>query len=356
VSAVAQSLRILDADAIAAALTYPALVEALREAFRADIAVPVRHHHTIPQSGSDATLLLMPAWTTAHVPAKCSPVRRKGLAPTDESKSRPETGRDLGVAAADRFLGCKIVTVFPGNAAAGEPSLHGRYLLMSGATGEPLALMDARTLTAWRTAAASALAASYLARADAEHLVMIGAGALAPHLVRAHMAVRPLKRVTLWNRTHGRAVSLAFGLAVTGVETAVADDLEAAVREADIVCCATLATEPIVRGAWLEPGTHVDLVGGFTPTMREADNDAIKRARVYVDTRAGATKEAGDIAIPLRRGILTQKSIRGDLFDLCRDKAKGRTSDKQITLFKSVGSAIEDLAAAMLVWRKTNLI
>jgi ornithine cyclodeaminase len=312
-------LRILDADAISAVLTYPALVEALREAFRADITVPVRHHHTIPQPGRDATLLLMPAWTA-------------------------------GGAANERFLGCKIVTIFPDNAAAGHPSLHGRYLLMSGATGAPLALMDARALTAWRTAAASALAASYLARADAAHLVMIGAGALAPHLVRAHAAVRPIRRVTLWNRTHGRAVSLAFGLTVTGIEATIAEDLEAAVREADIVCCATLSTEPIVRGAWLKPGAHVDLVGGFTPKMREADNDAIKRARVFVDTRAGATKEAGDIAIPLRRGILAQKGIRGDLFELCRGKAKGRTSDKQITLFKSVGCAIEDFAAAMLVW------
>ena len=256
--------------------------------------------------------------------------------------------------AGERFLGCKIVTVFPDNAAAGQPSLHGCYLLMSGETGAPLALMDAQALTAWRTAAASALAASYLARADAEHLVMIGAGALAPHLVRAHLAVRPIRRVTLWNRTHGRAVALAFGLTVTGIEATIAEDLEAAVREADIVCCATLATEPIVRGAWLKPGTHVDLVGGYTPKMREADNDTVKRARVFVDTRAGATKEAGDIVIPLRRGILTKKGIRGDLFELCRGKAKGRTADKQITLFKSVGSAIEDLAAAMLVWR--NLV
>jgi alanine dehydrogenase len=313
-------LRILDADAIAAALTYPALIEALREAFRAEINVPVRHHHTIPQPGRDATLLLMPAWS--------------------------ESG-----AKSDRFLGCKIVTIFPDNAATGQASLHGRYLLMSGETGAPLALIDGQALTAWRTGAASALAASYLARPDAEHLVMIGAGALAPHLVRAHLAVRPIKRVTLWNRTHGRAVSLAFGLTVTGIAATIADDLEAAVRDADIVCCATLSTEPIVRGAWLRPGTHVDLVGGFTPKMREADNDAIRRARVFVDTRAGATKEAGDIMIPLRRGILAKTGIRGDLFELCRGKAKGRTSEKQITLFKSVGSAIEDFAAAMLVWR-----
>jgi alanine dehydrogenase len=314
-------MRIIGADEIDRALTYPALVDALAAAFRADIKVPVRHHHTIAARerppGAAATLLLMPAWTEAG----------------------------------DRFLGCKMVTVFPDNAKAGQPSVYGNYFLMSGETGEPLAIMDGRTLTAWRTAAASALAARYLAREDAAHLVMVGAGTLAPHLIRAHASVRPIRRVTLWNRTHGRAVSLAFGLSVTGIETEVADDLEAAMREADIVSCATLASEPLIRGAWLRKGTHVDLVGGFTPKMREADDAAVKRARVYVDTRAGATKEAGDIVQPLKRGVIKGADIRGDLIELCRQKAKGRTSAAQITLFKSVGTAIEDLAAAMLVWR-----
>ena len=316
--------RIFGPDDIAAALTYPVLVEALREAFRADITVPARHHHTIPQPGHDATLLLMPAWTTAAA--------------------------DPG----GRFVGCKLVTVFPDNAAAGKPSLDGSYLLMSGATGAPLALFDARALTAWRTAAASALAASYHARPDASHLLMIGAGTLAPHLVRAHAAVRPITRITLWNRTHGRAVSLAFGLTVGGITVEIAEDLEAAVREADIVCCATLATAPIVRGTWLKAGAHVDLVGGVTPKMREADNDTMRRARLYVDTRAAATKEAGDLAIPLRTRVIARKDIRGDLFELCRGKAKGRTSDKHITLFKSVGTAVEDLAAAILVWQRSQ--
>jgi ornithine cyclodeaminase len=310
-------MRIIGAEEIDRALTYPALVDALAAAFRADITVPVRHHHAIAQPGAAATLLLMPAWTEAG----------------------------------DRFLGCKMVTVFPDNAKTGQPSVYGNYVLMSGETGEPLAIMDGRTLTAWRTAAASALAARHLAREDATHLVMVGAGALAPHLVRAHAAVRPIRRVTLWNRTHGRAVSLAFGLSVTGIETEVADDLEAAVRGADIVSCATLASEPLIRGAWLKKGTHVDLVGGFTPKMREADDAAVKKARVYVDTRAGATKEAGDIVQPLKRKVIKEADIRGDLFDLCRGTAKGRTSAAQITLFKSVGTAIEDLAAAMLVWR-----
>ncbi|HEY2138097.1 MAG TPA: ornithine cyclodeaminase family protein [Xanthobacteraceae bacterium] len=316
----AKPLRILGPDDIAAALSYPALVEALRAAFRADITVPVRHHHTLPQPGRDATLLIMPAW------------------------SAPAPG-------AEPFVGCKLVTIFPDNAAAGQPSLQGSYLLMSGATGAPLCLMDARALTAWRTAAASALAATYLARDDAAHLVMIGAGALAPQLVRAHAAVRPIKRVTLWNRTRGRAISLAFGLSVGGIAAEVADDLAGAVAEADIVCCATLSLAPILRGKWLRPGTHVDLVGGFTPKMREADDDTVRRARLYVDTRAGALKEAGDMVIPLRRKVIAKTAIRGDLFDLCRGKAKGRTSGKQITLFKSVGTAIEDLAAATLVWR-----
>ena len=310
-------MRIVSPEDIARILTYPALIDALDEAFRSEIALPVRHHHTIRRPGGDATLLLMPAWT--------------------------ESG--------EQFLGCKVVTVFPGNAARGAPSLSGVYLLMSGETGEPLAAIDGQALTAWRTACASALAARYLAREDASHLVMIGAGTLAPHLIRAHMSVRPIAKVTLWNRTRSRAVQTAFALAASGIEVDVDDDLEAVVREADIVSCATLSAEPLVRGEWLKRGAHVDLVGGFTPRMREADNAAIKRARVYVDTRAGAMKEAGDIVQPLRRKVIAKSDIRGDLFDLCRGKKKGRARRDEITLFKSVGTAVEDLAAAMLVWR-----
>jgi ornithine cyclodeaminase len=313
-------VRVVSADDIARVLTYPALTDALDEAFRSGIALPVRHYHTIRKPGGDATLLLMPAWT--------------------------ESG--------EQFLGCKVVTIFPGNAERGAPTLHGTYLLMSGETGEPLAAIDGRTLTAWRTACASALAVRYLAREDASHLVMVGAGALAPHLIRAHMSVRPITKVTLWSRTRSRAVQTGFALAASGIEVDVEDDLEAAVKEADIVSCATLSTTPLIHGQWLKRGAHVDLVGGFTPKMREADDAALKLARVYVDTRAGAYKEAGDIVQPLRRKVIAKADIQGDLSDLCRGKVKGRKRKDEITLFKSVGTAIEDLAAAMLVWRELD--
>lgn len=313
-------MRIVTADDIDRALTYPALIEALADAFRSDVAVPARQHHTLKQPGRDATLLVMPAWT--------------------------ESADSHG----ERFLGCKMVAIFPDNAAKGEPSLNGSYLLMSGATGVPLAVMEARTLTAWRTAAASALAARFLAREDASHLVMVGAGTLAPHLVRAHTAVRPITRVTLWNRTRSRAIATAFALAASGIETEVADDLEGAVRAADIVSCATLAAEPLIQGSWLAKGVHLDLVGGFTPKMREADDATIKRARLYVDT-LGALKEAGDLIQPIRRKVITAAKVQGTLTQLCRSEVKGRKKADEITLFKSVGTAIEDLVAAMLVWR-----
>lgn len=268
-------------------------------------------------SGTQAKVLLMPAWTNSG----------------------------------ERFIGHKLVNVFPDNAKLGKSAVHGSYVLMSGDTGETLAVMDGTALTLWRTACASALAARYLAREDASHLVMIGAGALSPHLVRAHRTVRPITRVTLWNRTRSRAISTAFALSTAGIEPAIADDLEQAVREADVVSCATLADKPLIRGAWLKKGAHVDLVGAFTTTTREADDAAVRRARIYVDSRESAPKGSGDIAIPLKKKIIGLKDIQGDLFELCRGKKKGRKRQDEITLFKSTGIAIEDLAAALLVWR-----
>ena len=312
-------MQVISAADLDQTFTFPRLVEALRQAFRSPITVPVRHHHTVERPGEPAaTLLLMPAWT--------------------------------GGGTNDSYLGVKVVSVYPGNAARSLPSIFGTYLLMDGATGAPLAAIDGRVLTLWRTAAASALAASYLAREDASRLVMVGSGALAPYLIRAHASVRRLSEVQIWNRNPDKAGQLAATFSTESYEVRATAELEPAVRSADVVSCATLSPEPLVRGGWLKPGAHLDLVGAFTPRMRETDDDAVRRTRVYVDTRAGALKEAGDIVQPLASGAIKESDIAGDLFDLCRERVPRRQSAEEITLFKSVGTALEDLAAAQLAY------
>lgn len=306
--------RMVDAATVERTLDYPSLVSALDEAFRAGREVPLRHHHPIPQpAGRDAMLLLMPAWS------------RGGA------------------------VGIKIVTVYPDNGRRGLPAVIGTYLLLDGATGAPRAVIDGSMLTVRRTAAASALAASRLARGDARRLVIVGTGALAPHLVRAHAAVRPIREVVVWGRRREAAAALAQRLADEGFAATATSDLAGAVRTADIVSCATLADQPLVRGEWLSLGCHLDLVGGFTPTMREADDEAVRRARIFVDTREGALHEAGDLVQPIAAGVITRADVVGDLFDLARGTVPGRESAEEITYFKSVGTALEDLAAAELV-------
>jgi len=315
-------MRMFSAGDVDRALTFSGLVEALRTTFRDGVVQPLRHHHTIERpDGAASTLLLMPAWT------------------------------DLNAAgtSAGSHIGIKIVTVSPDNNAIGKPAVMGQYLLLDGKTGEPQALIDGQRLTQWRTACASALAATYLAREDASKLVVIGAGALCPFLAKAHSAVRPIKEIRIWNRTAANAEKAAAALRGDGLPATATTDLDAALRWADIISSATISNDPLVKGALLRPGTHVDLVGGFTPTMREADDAAIRRARVYVDTRAGATKEAGDIVQPLASGVLTADAIIADLFELTRGEKPGRGDADEITLFKSVGAALEDLAAGIAV-------
>ncbi|HEY5081356.1 MAG TPA: ornithine cyclodeaminase family protein [Bauldia sp.] len=315
-------MRAVSGEEIERLLDYPYLVEAIRAAFAGAVAAPPRHHHRIPRpDAAEATLILMPAW--------------------QEVAAEADGGG---------FMGVKMVTIFPDNALRRKASVLATYVLMAGDSGEALATMDGEVLTLWRTAASSALAASVLARADASHLAVIGAGALAPRLIAAHAAVRPIRRVTIWNRTPERALALAAALNRPGLTVTASHDREAAITQADIVSVATLAQAPLVRGSWLKPGTHVDLVGSYTPEMREADDDAIRRARIFVDTRPGM-RESGDISEPLATGIISEKDIAGDLFEIARGSV-GRRSDDEITLFKSVGHAIEDLAAAIAVWRR----
>jgi ornithine cyclodeaminase len=246
------------------------------------------------------------------------------------------------------LLGIKLTTVFPGNGAHGLPAVHATYVVFDATTGEPRAVLDGTELTRRRTAAASALAARYLARTDAARLLMVGTGALAPHLIDSHAAVRPIDSVRVWGRRLEAAQSVAAQFAGRTPRVEPTDDLERAVGWADIISCATLATAPLMRGRWMRPGQHLDLVGAFTPGMREADDEALQGACVYVDTRAGALAESGEIIQAIAAGAITAADIRGDLSDLARGIVGGRRSRQEITLFKSVGTALEDLAAAEL--------
>jgi ornithine cyclodeaminase len=303
--------KIIDAASTRAALPMGPLVDALHAAFLAGAEVPLRHRHALPEG---ASILMMPAWQ----------------------------GRTA--------LGVKIVTVFPGNGARGLNAVSSTYLLCDGDTGQHLSILDGNEITGRRTAAASALAGRYLARADARHLLVIGSGHVAGLLPEAWAAVRDIAQLTVWNIRAAGAERLAAELRASGFNATAATDLPAAVATADIVSCATLSHTALVQGAWLRPGTHVDLVGAYMPTMCEADAEAVRRARVFIDTDA-ALAEGGDVVQPLAAGIIGPDHIKGTLFSLCRGEAVGRESADQITLFKSVGSAIEDLAAAALVMR-----
>ncbi len=304
-------MRVYSSAEVHAALPWPKLVTAIEAAFIAGATVPLRHAHAL---SAEDTLLLMPAWN-------------------------------------DDLLITKLVTVIPGAANTFQATVQATVLAIHRRSGEPLALLDGEALTVRRTAATSALAAKHLALVDAHTLLIVGTGRLAGWMARAHVALRPaLKHVLVWGRRAEAAQALASTLAAEGLPAQAAPDLEPAVRAAQIVCCATTSAEPIVRGDWLAPGTHLDLVGGFRPTMREVDDAAVRSASVVVDTYAGALAEAGDLTQTMARGVITRAHVLADLAELLRGARQGasplRRSANEVTLFKSVGTALEDLAAA----------
>lgn len=244
--------------------------------------------------------------------------------------------------------GIKAVTVYPDNPQRTPPlpSVQGLFVLYDEATGAPTAAIDGAEITVWKTAGDSALGARLLAREDARALLMVGAGTMSEPLVRAHLAVRPgIERVTVWNRTRARAEALAGRLADTGRAIGVADDLEAAVGEADVVSCATMSVEPVIRGPWLKAGTHLDLVGAYTPTMREADDEVLRRGRLFVDSRATTIGEIGELVIPMAAGVIGEKDVLADFHDLLTG-TPGRTGPDEITVFKNGGGAHLDLIVA----------
>jgi ornithine cyclodeaminase len=309
-------MKVYSATEVAQRLPYKALIEALRATFcQDDIQVPLRSMHEIDlPSGSKATFGIMPAWQAGEV------------------------------------FAIKLVTILPDNATRGLPTIHAQIVLFNGKTGVPTAVMDGTEVTRRRTAAASALAASYLAREQAQFLLVVGTGPQAFHQALAHAAIRPITRIGIWGRSPDKARALVEALIRSSPSFCVhvIDNLGAAAREADMISCVTSASEPVVFGKWLKPGAFLDLVGNHSPHHRECDDEAVRCSRIYVDTLAGAQAEAGDLLVPLRYGIIQQSDILGDLHALCRGEVPGRVSPDEITLFKSVGSALEDLAAARM--------
>lgn len=311
-------MRVFDAEAVHAALPYAPLIEGLIEHHRRD--VDARDKATLEQpsasgEGSDMFLAL-PAWQSG------------------------------------RAIGAKLVSVFPANEknGSGLPSVQGVYVLFSGVDGSVQSVIEGASFTLRKTAADSGVGARFLARQDSERMLMVGAGALGPHLIQAHIAARPsIREVHVWNRTRARAEALVANLSLEGVELTVCDDLEGSARQADVISCATMATEPLILGEWLKPGAHLDLVGSFLPDMHECDEAAVRRASVFTDSPWSALEDCGEMLSALASGALTREDVLANLFDFARGKHAGRDSADQITLFKNGGGGHLDLMVAQIL-------
>src|SRR5690554_4446179 len=298
---------------------FPTLISKLKAAFASStIQVPMRHHHDFPNPKEkiDSTLLLMPAWNP---------------------------GKEAGV---------KMVTVSPNNGIYNLPAIQGTYLYLDAHKGSIKAILAAKSLTAKRTAAASALASSYLSRENSFSLLMIGTGVLSVNLILAHASVRPIKDVYIWGRSFEKSQAICKKLAHENFKITAINEIFEVISKVDIISSATLSKTPLVLGRYLKTGQHIDLVGAYKKDMREADDDALKKSSVYIDTYQGGLKESGDIAIPLQTGVLLESDIKADLFELCSGKKQGRQNDQEITFFKSVGHALEDLTAASYYYKK----
>ncbi|GLU21161.1 hypothetical protein SLE2022_373200 [Rubroshorea leprosula] len=311
----------ISSETLQAVLSHHTLIQHFHSSLPAvssAIQAPIRPNYAVSPISS---LILMPSWSS--------------------SPSLP-------------YMGVKLVTSFPQNSTVNLPGIHANFVLFSSTTGQPLASMDGTLLTLYRTASVSGLASKILARNDSKTLVMIGAGALAPHLIKAHLAANPsLHKVIIWNRTMKKARELAENLRNCGEHDGICfesnESLEEIVELGDIISCATYSEVPLVKGEKLKAGAHLDLVGSFTHTMRECDDEAIRRARLYVDNEA-ALVEAGELVGAMERGVIEKEEILGNLVELIKGEKGGRRNSDDITLFKSVGSAVVDLLAAQLVY------
>ncbi|CAM8935050.1 unnamed protein product [Rhodiola kirilowii] len=315
----------ISTSALRSTLTYQTLIDHFHKSLPNlspdTFTSPHRQSYALSPSSSSSSLLLMPAWSS--------------------SPSLP-------------YIGVKLVTYFPTNSSLNLPGVHGSYVLFSSSNGQTLATMDGTELTHWRTACVSALASQFLSLPRSETLLMVGAGFLAPHLISAHLTARPeLKRVIIWNRTEKKARELADKFQAERMFEGVAFDscqcLDDVVPLADIVSCATNANAPLVKGEKLKKGAHLDLVGSFAPAMMECDDEAIRRGRVFIDNEA-AFVEAGELVGAFQRGVILRDDVAGSLVQVIKGERAGRRNDEEITVFKSVGSAVVDVLCAQLVY------
>lgn len=312
------SIRLISDSFVEDHCDYQELVTALRKGFStSDIQVPMRHHHDYanPPEEKDSTLLLMPAFNP---------------------------GVDAGV---------KMVSISPNNGKYNLPAIQGTYIYFDAHQGTIKAIIDAKSLTAKRTACTSALASSYLSREESSSLLMVGTGALAKNLIIAHASVRPIKNVFVWGRSSEKARAICAEFSNAAFTCSPVDSIEDKISAVDIISCATLSPTPLILGKWLSEGQHLDLVGAYKKDTREADDEVIRRSSIFLDTYQGGLKESGDIVIPLNTGLISKEDIKADLFELCCGVKKGRSSAHEITFFKSVGHALEDLVAASYFYK-----
>ena len=307
----------VSAEQIESIWQYKDFIPQLRIAFQTDFVVPQRHHYDYENGEGEnkSTLLLMPAWSK------------------------------------EEYVGVKLVTVSPYNGKFNLPSIQGIYTLIKAKNGLVKAQVDAKKLTVKRTAATSALASTYLSRENSKTLFMVGTGALCPELIKAHCAVRPIEKVLIWGRSFEKAKKRAKEIEKAQLEVSAVENLEEAISIADIISVATLSPTPLIKGKWLKSGQHLDLVGSYRPDMREADDSCLKKSSLYIDSES-ALKESGDLVIPLLDGVITEKDIQSNLFEMSSTNRSSRNSDDEITLFKSVGHALEDLTAAIYLINK----
>jgi len=310
-------MKILSADDVYAALAYPDLVDALQEAYVGSFNMPPRQVFLLDDSPENHdAFAVLPSWN-------------------------------------DELIAVKSFTYFPENPKPKYASLYSKIMLFDRKHGQPLALVDGTSVTFWRTAGISGLASRLLSREDAKTLLLLGTGNLAPYIIRAQLSVRPIDRVMVWGRTPGNAQRIVgqFATENEAVRFEVAEDLQAACRDADIIVSATGSHEPLVLGDWIKPGTHTDFIGNHHATKRECDTALVTKSKVYADSYVNCFKEAGEVLVPIAEGAITKNHVVGELTEMCSGSVKLRESDEEITLFKSIGMALSDLVGAGCAYR-----